>query len=518
MMGTYSIATKGPFALRNWRMSISTLVWMIALLLFAATPALAQDDVQPTVPVLTPAAVISLDYPNRWDRNELIAFSPDGRYLIDAPGAARYIRVWDWRTKEVVKQLLLNEAAPEFNDDKSRSPVLNTVSRGRKLEFSTDGRYMAACTSGKGIWDFERGTAVTSAGGFLRNVPGIPGDAVVLHRCDSIGFSPDGTRFAIHASYGLYFPSSTDLVAYQDTMNRLDRRGPQLKLSPQDLDDMSKGQDKSFRGGVALYDTRDWRPVRYLRLAPFEKVNSHILFTADGTQALAMAYQYPPSFPENVRGKPEAELLITNQLVRWNLASGEIVARKELPKLAPGSVGVWWHWLTGGREVWWETTGVQLNQTGEEAQQCEPAMAAPAFVSEQAENCGYFWAVSVLDVETGKRRFLAPVKKSAPKKLDEIQRITGVIVNISPDGRRLALMKKIVWKAHGASGRDPHLESMVMELYDLTTGRLVGAISRGEEEQYSLGISNLRFSADSQFLAFRLNEKAFIFDLKAKRH
>lgn len=519
MMGTYSIGTSVLLVSRNWRMSISSWVQMISLVLFAAAPAKAQDDVQPSVPVLTPAAVISLDYPNRWDRNELIALSPEGRYLIDAPGAARYIRVWDWRTKEVVKQLLLNEVAPEFNDDKSRKHILNTVSRGSELTFSADGRYMAACSAGNGIWDLAEGkTLARIGGGELHDMPGIPGDAVVLHGCDSVNFSPEGHLLASMGGGGRYFRSSADFAAYRDTMERLGQRGPQLKLSPQDLEDMSKGQDKSFRGGVVLYDTRDWRPVRYLRLAPWENVNSRILFTADGTQALALTYQYPPSFPENVRGKPEAERLITNQLVRWNLVTGEIVARKELPKLAAGSVGVWWRWLPGGREVWWETTGIQLNQTEEESQHCEPAIAAPAFESEQAENCGYLWAVSVLDIETGKRRFLAPVKKSAPKKLDSIPRVAGIRTSISPDGRYLSLLRLFTWMPQDGHGQETPLANMSMDVHDLKTSQLVGNFTYAQERARSLRLSSLHFSGDSLLLTFRLSEKAFVFDVNAMRH
>ncbi|MEW5943060.1 MAG: hypothetical protein AB1710_04290 [Pseudomonadota bacterium] len=130
---------------------------VLLALLVASMPALAESGPASAAPVLTPKAVISLEYPNPWDFNNLIALSPDGCYLVDASAKTRYIRVWDWREKTVAKQLLLNEEAPKSSDNKPHKSVLSTAS-GQELTLSPDGRFMVAC-AGKGamIWDLGSG-------------------------------------------------------------------------------------------------------------------------------------------------------------------------------------------------------------------------------------------------------------------------------------------------------------------------------------------------------------------------
>src|SRR3989338_4718881 len=94
------------------------------ILLAMVTTAWAQADNKEEVPELSPKGIVSLEYPNQWDSNSLIALSNDGRYLLDASKSARYIRVWDWEKKEVVQRLLLNEDNPEHNDNKEHKWVL----------------------------------------------------------------------------------------------------------------------------------------------------------------------------------------------------------------------------------------------------------------------------------------------------------------------------------------------------------------------------------------------------------
>ena len=114
---------------------------LLALIsLTAAMAGCAQVDVKDTfvaqeVPVLPPKASISLEYPNRYDFNKLIALSNDGRYLIDAADKARYIQVWDWKRKEVVQRLLLNEDAPELGVGYGHNGVLQFSGGGRILYF-----------------------------------------------------------------------------------------------------------------------------------------------------------------------------------------------------------------------------------------------------------------------------------------------------------------------------------------------------------------------------------------------
>ena len=108
--------------------NISKLIQLVArqagTLCLLAMAACAQAADKEAVPELSPKGKVSLEYPNQWDFNSLIALSNDGRYLIDASKSARYIRVWDWEKKEVVQRLLLNEDNPEHNDNKEHKWVL----------------------------------------------------------------------------------------------------------------------------------------------------------------------------------------------------------------------------------------------------------------------------------------------------------------------------------------------------------------------------------------------------------
>lgn len=482
------------------------------LALLVSWPALADSGPASPAPVLTPKAVISLKYPNPWDFNRLIALTPDGRYLIDAPGAARHIRVWDWREKSVAKRLLLNEEAPDFNDGKSRSYVL-AFSGGEELTLSHDGRLMAACAGkGKMAWDLGSGQRLAYIGGLLEQAPGIPEEARVTQACNSLSFSPDASWLAVAGSATLFLTAQDREAWKQADVRRRERmlRDPRGRLTPEDYADMERGIDKSFESGVALYDTQDWRLVRFLRVRPWEKVRSPILFTADGKQAIGLAYQYPAMFPKEVINTSGTEKYITNRLIRWDIASGEIVASQELPKLAPSYPGVKWSWLPGGREVWWESSSENNYQTEEEARSC--VAPAPAFESEQAENCGYWWTVSVLDIETGRRRFLAPIRKNIPRKVDTIERI-GASVRISPDGGHLALIKTYQRYPRGESGREFLLTRMTLDLYDLAAAKVIGTFAQGPDgSDEGGGIGWLTFSNDSRFFAFKESNQVYIFD------
>lgn len=367
---------------------------LVALLSLLAVPmpALAQTGPASLVPLLKPTAVLSLEYPNPWDFNKLIALTSDGRYLVDASDKTRHIRVWDWQERTVAKRLLLNEAAPEFNDGKVHKSVLS-VAGGHELTLSPDGRYMAACANKwTMIWDLGSSQRLARVGGLLDPAPGIPEGARVEHGCRWLSFSPDGSWLAV-ADGGTLFLTEKDWEASEQAAarrsERLTREPGKFTLTPQDYADMARGKDKSFTGGVALYDTQDWRIVRFLRLRPWEHVKSPVLFTADGKQAIGLAYQYPAVFPKEVINTPAAENYVTSRLVRWDVATGEIVASMELPKLAPGSVNVKWSWLPGGREVWWQTwLRVDYEyQTEMDVWNCKAP--PPAFESEVAENCGY---------------------------------------------------------------------------------------------------------------------------------
>lgn len=457
-----------------------------ALALLAATEVWAQS-----VPVLTPNAVISLEYPNPWEHNQLIALTPDGRYLVDAPQSARHIRVWDWEKKEVVKRLLLNEEALEIGDFERRVLGVIKIGYGRELAFSPDGRYLLTCVYPKKsdgqqdyrfarVWEFSTGAVVADVRGPMREVPGFPPEAIVVVGCNSISFAPGGGLMAIQGG-GAIHASAKDVGTT--------RRNP------------------NFLGGVILYDTSTWQPRKLLQPGPGKAgVGSRVVFSADGKEALALAFHFPPSFPKGLTAE-QSERLITNQLVRWRLDSGALVENREIPKLA-SSAGVWWSWLPGGRELWWRNTMARLYQTEEEARGCEVAGKPAPFESDQPENCAYLWAVSVLDVESGKLRYVAPIKKNSPRGAKTNARFYthAYEAAISPDGRFLVLER-------GKRSRDSDALVSELEVFNLMTFRSQGVYPWTGNTREGLAISNVTFSADSKRFTLKVNEQAYIFEL-----
>lgn len=467
---------------------------LLAGLLAVQTLAVAQPGAQEAVPVLVPRAVISLEYPNPWEFNKLIALSPDGRYLVDAPGSARYIRVWDWEKKEVVKRLLLNEEAPEIGDFERRVlGVINTTGGGKELVFSPDGRYLVACVYPRKsdgqqdyriaqVWEFSTGAVVADVRGPMREVPGFPSEAIVAVGCDSISFAPGGGLMAIQGG-GAIHASAKDVGTTR--------------------------RDPNFLGGVILYDTGDWQPRKLLQPGPGKaKVGSRVIFRADGKKALALVFHFPPSFPKGLTDE-QTQQLISNQVVTWDLEPGLQVEKKDVLKLGHSTWGVWWSSLPGGREVWWRNWTGQLYQTEEEARHCEAAGLPAPFESEQPENCAYLWAVAVLDVESGKLRYLAPVKKNSPRRVPSDPQVDGFAASTSSDGTVLALTQRTTARSGVLRAR--------LELFDLRTFQSKGVFTWTGAAEEGLTVGTPAFSADVSHLVVKTNERALIFEIPGKR-
>lgn len=478
-----------------------------------AMSACAQTADIDEIPSLSPKAIISLEYPNQWDFNDLIALSNDGRYLIDASKSARYIRVWDWEKKEVVQRLLLNEDNPEHNDNKEHKWVLG-VWGGAKLAITPDGRMLAACVSishnwpsqtdnyvTARIWNLESGAIVADIPGVLRNVPGF-GEAVLQASCGSISYSPDG-KYMAYASGASFFANEAERDAYEAGLKADSANAAATHKYVRTV----KIPDRV--SGIALYETSGWKLVKFIPLPNPENKqasNKHVtpslkstmLFTEDGKQLIGAVFEQP-YYGENKRE--------SNRIVRWDIEPGVVLEEKEAPKLAPPSAGVWWHWLPGGREVWWPTyAGTHSRQTQAEMQNCEAASAAPAFVSEVVENCAYNWAIGILGIETGKIKYLAPFRKNPPLPNSMERELSSFSAGISPDGAHLVLLSNMA-----KPNTIPSVNQVSnIDVLDRGTLRVEGRYS------WNGASTSPMFSSDSRYFAvraFKRGRSAMIFEL-----
>lgn len=486
------------------------------ILLAMVTTACAQAADKEEVPELSPKGIVSLEYPNQWDFNDLIALSNDGRYLIDASKSARYIRVWDWEKKEVAQRLLLNEDNPERNDNKEHKWMLG-VGGGAKLAITPNGRMLAACVTIASkqpsqpnnyvtarIWNLENGAVVADIPGVLRNVPGL-GEAVLQASCGSISYSPDG-KYMAYASGASFFANDAEHDAYEAGLKADSANAAATHKYVRTV----KIPDRV--SGIALYETSGWKLVKFIPLPNPENKqarNKHVtpslkstmLFTENGKQLIGAAFE-SPYYGENKRE--------SNRLVRWDIESGAVLEDKEVPKLAPPSAGVWWHWLSGGREVWWPTYAeTHLRQTQVEARNCEAASVAPEFVSEVVENCAYNWAIGILDIESGKIKYLAPFRKNPPQGVKVERQLDVFSAGISPDGTHLVLLSN----TSNPITFPPTANVSVVEILDRKTLRPEGSYSwKGPV------YSSPSFSGNSRYFTFKSgkassHQSAMIFEL-----
>ncbi|MBI3222237.1 MAG: WD40 repeat domain-containing protein [Nitrosomonadales bacterium] len=485
---------------------------LFTMLLLSMTAGAQADDMRATlsdeVPTLTPKGHISLGYPNPWDFNKLIALSNDGRYLIDASETARNIRVWDWEKKEVAQRLLLNEGTPDMSDGKPHRGGLQFMHGGQNLVLTPDGRMVAACvsiptkqpaiyeTAAKArVWNLESGEVVANILALLRNVTGLGHDALLSMGCDAISFSPDGKYMAVLGNNAGLYPDEAFFAA----------RDANFKA----------GKRPEYLSGIALYETKSWQLLRFIpvlesdpaRQGKRPKLNSRILFSADSKQVMGAVFDQPP-IP--VSNKYNGEW-IGSRIVRWDIETGAMLEEKATPNIGRPYVGVWWNWLPGGREVWWSTfTEAHFHQTREDTWECDAAANAPAFESDVLENCAYGWALAILDIETGKIKYLAPFKKNPPQTAALERELDSLTADISPDGVHLIIIND----TSKTNTLPPENQISIIDVLNRETLR--------PEGRYSWSGASMRpiFNNDSRYFAIKALKRgasAMVFELPVKK-
>jgi WD40 repeat protein len=470
---------------------------------------------------IEPKGTVSLEYPNKWDINKLIALSNDGSRLLDASEAARNIRVWDWEKNEVVQRLLLNEKAPEINDGKQRWEMVLQSSLGQELALSPDGQMVAACTRrDKGevrVWNLENGAIVADIPGLQRHVPGLDQEMIFGLSCGSISFSPDGKYMAILVKSGAYNNNEADYTSFKEIVggSNLKTKGFKNGMSYAEL--RAQKYYPVHISGIGIFETHGWKLERFFyRISPEQIFNSRPLFDPESKTVSAVLFDSKPPKPSRLEREWAG-----NRIVRWDITSGAQLEEKNMPQLAASpSVGVWWTPLPGGREVWWQNGFHQpptvndertLYQTDAGAEQCRLSpVPVPTYESDVISNCAYIWVLTVLNLDTGKLKYLAPFKKNS-------RPVTGTQeqfywAKISPDGAHVALFHKTENINNRLSA------SSSVEVHNMETWKLEGRYS-----------NNIRFemdsvfSSDSRYLAFSINKSrdwvksALIFELPKKK-
>lgn len=482
---------------------------------------------------IVPKGTVSLEYPNEWDINKLIALSNDGSRLIDAPLNARYIRVWDWENNKVAQRLLLNENAPEKNDGQSRAATVLRSSLGQELALNPDGRMVAACVSINiktassssslitRVWNPESGAIVVdNIVSPMRHVPGLDQEAILFLNCQSVSFSPDGRYMAV-------------LVSASQYANEVDFNERSANFNPK-TGKYKEGKHPVNISGIALFETNTWKLERFFyRLVPQQTFNSRPLFDPDSKTVYAVVFDRAPPNPNwHLLGWDEWG---GNRIVRWDIATGAQLEEKDMPQLAESpSVGVWWTALPGGREVWWQNGFKQrllsdfsartLDQTEADAEQCRQVPAAePTFTSDVKSNCAYNWVLTVLNLDTGKLKYLAPFKKNAWSAPVTVERdgwssSTGrpreqyYSANISPDGAHIVLFRR----THNT--KNPLRASSSVEIFSRETLQLEGHYS----DDIWIDMEPV-FSSDSRYLSIRIHKSrdsvnsAMVFELPTQK-
>ncbi|MDD2685898.1 MAG: hypothetical protein PHY62_07060 [Gallionella sp.] len=439
---------------------------------------------------IAPKGTISLEYPNEWDTNTQIALSNDGSRLIDATERARHIRVWDWKNKKIVQRLLLNEKAPEENDGKDHVGMVLQSSLGQELALSPDGRMVAGCASTeKGsirIWSIDE-AGVIDIPTFLRRIPGQGQEMIFTFSCSSISYSEDSQHLAILFNYGESYNSKSDYEQLVAIGKTLDIKTGKYKngMSYEEL----KRQNfyPANISGIALFETRTWKLEQFFYRTGYQQFfNSRPLFDAESKTVSAVLFDRPPIKVNDFAWNRQ---WVGNRIVRWDIASGAQLEERDMPQLASlPENGVWWTPLPSGREVWWRT-GHGSIQTDKEAEQCrQNPPPPPEFVSDNKSNCAYEWSLAILNLESGKIRYLAPFKQDTllTKGTQDFS-----WASITPDGAHIVLFHKT------ENTQNPLRASSSIEVRSMETWQLEGRYSdniRFEEQTV--------FSSDSRYFAF----------------
>lgn len=469
-------------------------------------------------PRIAPAGTVSLAYPNEWDINQRIALSNDGSRLIDASRGARHIRVWDWKNRKVVQRLSLNDEAQEGNDGKDHRWVLGT-SPGQELALGPDGR-LAACVSiakpqdlnghtSIRVWDMESGAVVADIPGYQHHVPGLDQEMVFALGCNSISFSPDGKHVAILTTFGSYNNNEAERNYAAEMSKGFDPKTGKYKNGMSYEEQKAQKYYPIIISGIALFDTATWKLERFFyRPLRQQLFNSRPLFDPESKTVSAVVFDRPPV---KVNDSAWNRKWVGNRIVRWDIATGEQLEERDMPQLADSPEnGVWWTALPGGREVWWQNVNIWWGQTDKEVEQCKQDPPSPAaFVSDEKITCADEWLVTILNLDTGKLRYLAPVKKN--KSL-----IKGTQdfhwANISPDGAHVVLF-------HTTENTKNRLRaSSSVEIRSMETLQVEGRYS--EDIRFEMAPV---FSGNSRYLAFPINKSsdwvksALVFELPKKK-
>lgn len=256
--------------------------------------------------------------------------------------------------------------------------------------------------------------------------------------------------------------------------------------------------------GISLYETQGWKLLRFIPLPNPENkqgsnqhvtpaLKSRVLFSEDGKQLLGAAFERP-------YGK-DGDKFVSNHIVRWDIESGTVIEEKDVPKLGSYYSGVWWLSLSGGQEVWWPTySETHSHQTQDEARECKLASSVPAISSEAAENCAYNWAIGMLDIESGKIKYLASFKKNPPQGVQMERELRLFSASISPDGAYLVQLSS----TSKSNTVPPTDEVSIIDVINRKTQRLEGRYSS------SSGIYNTVFSGDSKYFAVKASKRSWL--------
>lgn len=462
----------------------------------------------------------------------MVALSNDGSRLIDATENARYIRVWDWQNMKIVQRLLLNEKAPEENDGKPHREITLKFSLGQELALSPDGRMIAACAyTGDGkisrVWNLESSAIVADIPSHQGYAPALNQEMVFDMVCDSISFSPDWKHMAILSKSGLYHNNESEFNSYRAFVNSQninfngEKSGLWHKKSISSEEAMAERRAHMYAPvditSIALFNTSTWKLERFFYRASnpsgnwpvthSQNFNSRPLFDAESKTVSTVL------FDQAKDGIGGLRKWVGNRIVRWDIASGAQLEDKEMPQLTEKSPysselqGLWWAPLPGSREVWWRRNSrASWGQTEQEVEQCkQDPPSPPAFVSDEKSNCAYEWLLAILNLDTGKTRYLAPVKKTKP--IEGTQDFYEA--NISPEGAHIVLFHKT------ENTQNRLRASSSIEVRSMETQQIEGHYS----DNVRLGMNPV-FSSNSSFLALPVNstshswvQSALIFEL-----
>lgn len=507
---------------QEWGLSFLMRRLLLALSLFVlvgqtAAVVAGQEEVPANLPELTPAAVISFDYPkaNPWILNSLAVLTPDGRYLIDAAGRARYLQVWDWKKNKVVKRLLLNENAPEIETKADmRDEELGTLGEPG-WAFSPDGKYFAVCTQLNRmvvadkiiarVWDIEQGTVVANIKAMLSNKTLPPNvssqgeqDAVVWQSCNSLSFRSDGKQLAVSGGEGSFYANRERFATWK----------------------------KDGKIYSTLYDTSTWQPTAALRNPDIleDAVSPGLYDRADG-KTIFMLLKQRPGFiiaeKLGIKGIPtpeQSDPYVKKRLVAFDANTGQIVKSLDLPQMklrmlgGDSAQGIKWSWLgESSKEVYWNL-GHQftLGQTDEEYLHCDKNEVTPDIYSEVIADCAHLWRDVVFDIVTGKTRFMTPVKKIHDSY--DKWKIVSANSRISPDGKHLLLstMRTHVSSKTDGKGARTHKSELKMAICSYPSLRLIATLKSPQ----GAGIPHVRFDGNSRHIILSGGyREATIYDL-----